>query len=412
MEAVMQRNRSCRACKGEELTKILDLGRTALANAFLAKEQFPHERSFPLQVYFCNRCSLVQLIDVVAPEILFSHYAYFTSASSKTLPAHFMTLAEDLAGDPGNRFVVEIGSNDGVLLRTLKERGIDILGVEPAVNVAEVANAQGVETINDFFTESLARRIVTGKGRADVVIANNVVAHIDNLEDLIRGVGVLLKDSGRFIFEVHHVADLIANKGFDQIYHEHLSYFSLTVLRKLFQRFDMNIFDVKIVPIHGQSLRVCAGRRRIFPESSRSVRELLDDEESLELHEVRTYLRFASEVESIKRGLLDLLRGLKSESKRIIGYGAPAKGNTLLNYCGIGPETLDYVIDTTPSKQNLFTPGVHIPVVAPEKLKEDKADYLLLLAWNYAEEIFKKEETLRAKGVKFIVPIPEPRIVS
>jgi len=411
-EAVMQRNHGCRACKGEELTRILDLGRTALANAFLAEEQFPREKTFLLQVYFCNRCSLVQLIDVVPPEILFSHYAYFTGASSKTLPKHFMTLAQDLAGDPGNRFVVEIGSNDGVLLRTLKECGIDILGVEPAVNVARVANAQGVETINDFFTESLAREIVKEKGRADVVIANNVVAHINDLEDLIRGVGVLLKDSGRFVFEVHHVADLIANKGFDQIYHEHLSYFSLTVLWKLFQRFDMNVFDVKVVPIHGQSLRVCVGRRQIFPESSRSVRELLDGEERGKLNDVRTYLRFASEVESIKRSLLDLLRRLKSENKRIIGYGAPAKGNTLLNYCGIGPETLDYVIDTTPAKQNLFTPGAHIPVYAPEKLKEDKADYLLLLAWNYAEEIFKKEEALRAKGVKFIVPIPEPRIVS
>jgi SAM-dependent methyltransferase len=323
-----------------------------------------------------------------------------------------MTLAQDLAGDPGNRFVVEIGSNDGVLLRTLRERGIDILGVEPAANVAQVANAQGVETINDFFTESLARQVVKGKGQADVVIANNVVAHIDDLEDLIRGVGVLLKDTGRFIFEVHHVADLIGNKGFDQIYHEHLSYFSLAVLCKLFHRFDMNVFDVKIVPIHGQSLRVCVGRKQIFPESSRTVRQLLDDEETSKLHDVRTYLRFASEVESIKQSLLDLLRRLKSENKRIVGYGAPAKGNTLLNYCGIGPETLDYLIDTTPSKQNLFTPGVHIPVYAPEKLKEDRVDYLLLLAWNYAEEIFKKEEALRAKDVKFIVPIPEPRIVS
>jgi hypothetical protein len=174
----------------------------------------------------------------------------------------------------------------------------------------------------------------------------------------------------------------------------------------------MNVFDVKIVPIHGQSLRVCVGRKQIFPESSRAVRQLLDDEETSKLHDVRTYLRFASEVESIKQSLLDLLRRLKSENKRIVGYGAPAKGNTLLNYCGIGPETLDYLIDTTPSKQNLFTPGVHIPVYAPEKLKEDRVDYLLLLAWNYAEEIFKKEEALRAKDVKFIVPIPEPRIVS
>jgi SAM-dependent methyltransferase len=411
-EAVMQRNRSCRACKGEELTKILDLGRTALANAFLAKEQFPHERSFPLQVYFCNRCSLVQLIDVVAPEILFSHYAYFTSASSKTLPAHFMTLAQDLAGDPGNRFVVEIGSNDGVLLRALKEYGIDALGVEPAANVAQVANAQGVETLNDFFTEALSRQIVKAKGRADVVIANNVVAHINDLEDLIRGVGALLKDTGRFIFEVHHVADLIANKGFDQIYHEHLSYFSLTVLCKLFQRFDMNVFDVKIVPIHGQCLRVYVGRRQMFPESSRSVQELLKEEESRKLPDLGTYLHFGSEVESIKRSLLDLLRELKSENKRIIGYGAPAKGTTLLNYCGIGPETVDYVIDTTPSKQNLFTPGTHIPVYPPEKLKQDRMDYLLLLAWNYADEILKKEMQLREQGVRFIVPIPAPRIVS
>jgi len=411
-EPVIQRNRNCRACKGEELTKILDLGETALANAFLAREQFLRERTYPLQVYFCNRCSLVQLIDVVAPEILFSHYAYFTSASSKTLPKHFMTLAKDLAGDPRNQFVVEIGSNDGVLLSTLKGYGIGILGVEPAVNVAQVANSRGVETINDFFTESLARQIVKEKGRADVVIANNVVAHIDDLEDLIRGVGVLLKDGGRFILEVHHVADLIANKGFDQIYHEHLSYFSLTVLWKLFQRFDMNVFDVKIIPIHGQSLRVYVGRRQVFSESSRSVQELLEEEERRKLRDVATYLHFASEVESIKRSLVDLLRELKSENRRIIGYGAPAKGTTLLNYCGIGPETLDYVIDTTPSKQNLFTPGTHIPVYPPEKLKEDRMDYLLLLAWNYADEIFKKEMQLREQGIKFIVPIPAPRIVS
>lgn len=410
-QPLIQRNKTCRACKGQELTKVLDLGKTALANAFLDEKQFAEEKTFPLEVYFCDHCSLVQLIDVVAPEILFSHYAYFTSASSKTLPLHFVNLAQDLARDPQNKFIVEIGSNDGVLLKTLKGLGLDILGVEPARNVARVANAEGVETINDFFTESLAHQIVRERGHPDVVIANNVVAHVNDLEDLIRGMDVLLKENGHFIIEVHHVADLITNKGFDQIYHEHLCYFSMTALWKLFQRFDMNVFDVNVIPIHGRSLRVYGGRRRVSREPARSVLELLKDEERLKLHDVKTYLHFASEVECIKKSLLSLLKDLKAKNRRIIGYGAPAKGNTLLNYCGIGPETLDYLIDTTPSKQNLFTPGTHIPVYPPGKLREDRLDYMLLLAWNYADEIFKKEEELRKQGVKFIVPIPVPKIV-
>lgn len=401
---------NCRICDSSDLIKILDLGEMPLANAFLRKEDLNKpEQKFPLIVYFCKNCGLLQLLDVVNPEILFRHYDYLTSAS-KPLAEHFVQVGQELAQrfvKSKNDLVIEIGGNDAVLLGAIKD-DCRVLNIEPARNVAELSREKGVETIEEFFSKNLAQKILEKYGPARVIVANNVVAHIDDLKDVFEGVKFLIGEDGVFVFEVHWVGNLIGEGGFDQIYHEHVSYFSLLSLANLVSQFGLKIFDIQSVPIHGQSMRVYVGKNF---DVLKSVDEFLKKEKELGLDRPEVFLKFSEKVEKNKEELRSVLLQLKKEGKKIIGYGAPAKGNTLLNYFEIDDKILDLLTDTTPLKQGLYSPGMHIVVYSPDKIKEANPDYILLLAWNYAEAILEKEKDLRNKGVKFVIPVPEVKIV-
>lgn len=401
----------CGICSDTDFLEILNLGEMPPANAFLKEEEFDKEEKFPLAVQLCKNCKSLQLRHLVLPKILFKDYHYATSAS-RPLVEHFHKLAEEIAGDyvkSPEDLVIEIGSNDGALLSKIKNR-CKVLGIDPAKNIAEIAIKNGVPTIVDFFDTRLSKKIKSDFGEAKVVVANNVMAHINDLRDIFSGVNNILSEDGRFIFEVHWVGNLLTDGGFDQIYHEHLYYHSLHSLMVLLNSLGMTVNHVKLIPIHGQSMRVYAGQSG---ESSPAVYELLDQEKNMGLLNIRTYQKFSNKIEKNKINLIRLLKDLKRKNKKIVGYGAPAKGNTLLNYFNIGNNILEYITDTTLAKQGSYTPGSHISVVCPETLEQEgrQPDYILLLSWNYADAILEKEKKLREKGVKFIIPVPEVRIV-
>lgn len=404
----------CRICRHESLRKFLSLGPTPLANRFLTEEQLGSpEPVYPLDVYLCESCGLVQLRDVVPAELLFKNYVY-VSSTSETLPKHFRSLADEVADNfalSADSLVVEVGSNDGCLLKAFRTHGCRTVGVEPATNIAKVAQSSGIETVNEFFNEKTARTIAKQWGKAAAIVGTNVLGHIDNLHDFLCGVAILLQDAGVLICEIPYLVDLFIQREFDTIYHEHLSYFSLRPLGELFRSHDLELFDVKQVAVHGGSIRVYVRRPRPGSTSTQKVSRLLALEKELHLDAYETYVDFAHEVQSTRETLVNLLKRLKSEGKRLVGYGAPAKGNTLLNYCQIGTETLDYLVDKSSYKQGLYSPGMHIPVFPVERILEDQPDYVLLLAWNFAEEILKQQHAYRERGGKFILPIPEVKIV-
>ncbi len=403
----------CRICKSEKVDKFLSLGKTPLANSFLRKEQLDSkEPYYPLDVYFCRNCCLVQLVDVVPPEILFRDYVYFSGVSGKFIE-HCSSLAEKVSKrfslSPGS-LVIDIGGNDGTLLKQFKMRGVRVLNVEPAVNVAEIAEKEGIKTVNEFWNKETARRIRDSSGPAKIITATNVFAHNDNLDDFVGGVYELLAEDGAFIIEAPYLADLMQNSEFDTIYHEHLSYFSVMPLIYLFRKFGMKIFDIERTKIHGGSIRVYVTKDK-SAEAGEAVGELVALEKSLGFDRLETYLTFSAKVESIRKNLVSFLEKLKSDGKKVAGYGAAAKGNTMLNFCKIDTGLLDYIIDKSPHKQGLYTPGMHIPVVKPSKILEDRPDYIVILAWNFADEIMGQEKGYAASGGKFILPIPEIRVI-
>lgn len=403
----------CRICGRQTLEKFLSLGPSPLANNFLTAEQLGgREPYFPLDVCFCTTCWLVQLADIVPPEAMFTEYLYLTGAS-EPMRRHFAGLAADLAqtfSPPRGSLVVDIGSNDGTFLEQAQAHGLRGLGVEPAANVAAVAQTRGVETLHAFFDMQVAEQIVREKGSAKVVAATNVFAHVHDLDGFAAAVVRLLAEDGVFVIEVPYVVDMLDRLEFDTIYHEHLSYFAVRPLAMLFERFGMQLTHVSRLTVHGGSIRVYAqraGRRT----ASRAVSDLVAQETAQGLGALDTYKRFAQQVQGLKNELVGLLRELKTQGAKIVGYGAPAKGNTLLNFCQIGTDLLEYVIDTTPFKQGRFTPGMHIPVLPEARFQSDRPDYAVLLAWNYADDILKKEAAYRARGGKFIIPIPHPAVV-
>jgi hypothetical protein len=403
----------CRVCQQTTVEKFLSLGPTPLANRFLTREQLEEtEPSFPLDVYFCHTCGLVQLIDVVPAEVLFHDYPYLTGVSSP-MRTHFAALAEEVAHEyhvgPGS-LVVDIGSNDGTLLSGFRRFGPKVLGVEPAANVATMANAAGIETISQFFDPALAKEIARTRGPAQVILATNVFAHVHALDHFLLGVGAMLSQEGVLVIEVPYLVDMLNSNEFDTIYHEHLSYFAVRPMVALFTRFGMGIVGLKRLRVHGGSIRVAVQKSRA-PQAP-VVAQILNEEEERGLDSMDTYRDFAERVRVIGGELVDLLRSLKARGKRTVGYGAPAKGNTLLNFCKIGTEILDYVIDATPSKHGRYTPGMHIPVFPETRFRSDRPDYALLLAWNYADDILKKEVAFRERGGKFIIPIPHPAVVA
>lgn len=404
------RNTACRICGGSDLIPVLDLGSTPPANAYLREEDLDApEATFPLAISFCKNCTLVQVLDVVDPEILFKNYHYVTAASQPTI-VHFKKYAEDAIRPfltSKNDLVVDIGGNDGLLLSFLKDEA-RVLNVDPADNLAPLSEEKGVPFYTAFFTSDTADELVAQYGHAKVITANNVFAHTDPLRDVFKGVEKLLAEDGVFVFEVHWVKNLIEQGCFDQIYHEHLCFHSLHALKHLVEESGMHIFDVEIVPMQGQSLRVYVAKDRA-PHPR--VGAILAEEESAGLTKEEGYRSFTQLVQGNKQKLLSLLKELKADGKKIIGYGAPAKAHTMLNFFDIGPETLDYLVDSTPLKQGLYSPGKHIPIVHPDTLKSDTPDYVLLLVWNYADAILEKEKALREKGVKFIIPVPGVRII-
>lgn len=413
--ATIKRNSACRICKSLDLLQFLKLGPTPLANGFLTFDQLNGtEASYPLDLHYCKNCGLVQLLDIVPKESLFKHYIYYSSIS-KTFTEHCAQVAKEIverfAHSP-SPLVVEIGSNDGVFLKHVKKLNVRVTGIEPASNLAEAARSADIDTIDDFFSGRLAREIVASRGKAGVIIGMNVFSHIDDLHDLMKGAVVLLSDDGAFILEDPYFADVIENTEYDQFYHEHLSYFSIRPLVNLFDQYGMEIFDVKREPkLHGGSIRVYA-RRRSSGSMPPVVRDLMALEYRMRLDQPQRYLEFASQVTAAKKELSILLKRIKGEGKRIVGYGASSKGNVILNVCDIGPETLDYIVDATPAKQGLYTPGKHIPVLSETKFRESTPDYALLFAWNFADEILGKEVAFRESGGKFIVPVPWPKILS
>lgn len=403
----------CRICGDRNLTGFLSLGPLPTPNAYLSEEDLEKpEPTYPLDVGYCNSCGLVQLTQIVRPDIMFRNYLYIPSGS-RTMVEHFGRLAKETV----ERFnvlpealVIDIGSNDGTLLKSFRNHKARILGVDPATNLAEIAQAQGIETINDFFTEELAKKIQTERGAAKVITATNVVAHIGDLDSFFRGVETLLADDGVFIAEFPYLVDLLDKTEFDTIYQEHLSYFSVKPLLRLFERFNLKIIDIKRIDVHGGSLRMFI-EKGDYDSLPPSVAELLKLEEEKGIYKPETYRAFIERVETKREELVLLLSQLKGNGKRIVGYGASARGNILLHYFGIDRKFLDYVVDSTPYKQGLYTPGHHILIFPESKILEDQPDYALLLAWNFAEEIIKKQEEYRKRGGKFILIVPEVKIV-
>lgn len=410
----LQSTPTCRSCGAGGLAPVLDLGSTPLANSLLTAEQLGGpEPSYPLELVLCTACALVQITETVPPEVLFRDYLYFSSFSD-TMLRHAEELVGRVLAERGlgaGSLAAEVASNDGYLLQFYKRAGVPVLGIEPARNVARVAvEERGVRTVTEFFGEELARELAADGERADVLHANNVLAHVADLNGFVAGVRHILKDDGVAIVEAPYVKDLADRCEFDTIYHEHLCYFSLTALDRLFRRHELEVARVERVAIHGGSLRVSvqhAGAAAPDP----SVGALLEEERGWGVSDAEFYRRFAARVGRLKEELRGLLSGLKAEGRRVAAYGAAAKGSTLLNYFGIGRETIDFVADRSTYKQGRFMPGVHIPVVEPARLVEEAPDYVLLLTWNFAEEILRQQDEYRRRGGRFIIPVPEVRVV-
>jgi len=390
------------------------MGEMPLANAFLDKNQLDQKEDlYPLRVVWCKSCGLLQIDEIVPPEILFGNYVYI-SGTSEALRKHFEGLVTEVVNNfklNSESLVIDIGSNDGTLLKEFKKFGLKVIGIEPAVNIAKIAEENGIKTISNFFSVGIAKKIIRENGKAEAITATNVVAHSNDLDSLLKGVSYLLKDDGVFVIEVPYLVDLLENVEFDTIYHEHLSYFAVRPLKIFFKEHDFKIINVERVKIHGGTIRIFVSKKKSRYDINENINQLISLEIKKGLNEVMVYRKFAERVEKLKEDLVSLLQKLKSENKKVIGYGAAAKGNTLLNYYHIGPELIEFIADLSPMKQNKFTPGTHIPVYSPERIYEAKPDYMLILAWNFADEIIKQQSKFKEIRGKFIMPIPEVKII-
>ncbi|HZU85686.1 MAG TPA: class I SAM-dependent methyltransferase [Polyangiaceae bacterium] len=409
------RSVKCRLCGAGLTDTVVDLGMSPLCESYLSAEQLDRmEPFYPLHVWVCRACWLVQLNEYVRAEEIFTEYAYFSSYSSSWLKhaKDYVAMIADRLRLGASSLVVELASNDGYLLQYFVERGIPCLGIEPAANVAKAARERGVETEVMFFDQGSARKLADAGKKADLVIGNNVLAQVPDLNSFVAGVKVLLKPNGTCTFEFPHLMRLFDENQFDTIYHEHFSYFSLLSAEATFSRHGITIFDVEELWTHGGSLRVYG---RHTEDASRPVSQRVVDlrarEEAAGYRRVETYTRFEEQVRETKRKLLELLIASKRAGKRVVGYGAPGKGNTLLNYCGIRTDFLDFTVDRNPYKQGKFLPGTHIPIFAPERIDEYRPDRILILPWNFKDEILQQLAHVRQWGAQFIVPIPSATVL-
>lgn len=406
---------TCRLC-GSELTRtFVDLGMSPLCESYVSAEHIDSmEPFYPLHALVCDDCFLVQLKEYVTAEHIFSEYAYFSSYSTSWVDhakayCEMITSRLDLGADS---LVVELASNDGYLLKHFQPLGVPVLGVEPAANIAKVAKDLGIETIVDFFGVRLADKMAAEGRMADVIVGNNVVAHVPDLNDFVAGMPRILKPEGLITLEFPHLERLMEENQFDTIYHEHFSYYSLVSMTRLAARHDLKVVDVEELPTHGGSLRAYLAHVGSQHRESPSVQSLLDREIAKGFLEPQTYSRYAEQVKNTKRRLLSMLIELKDAGKTICGYGAPGKGNTLLNYCGIGPDFLEFTVDRNPYKHGQFTPGMHIPIHPVEAIETARPDYILILPWNLKDEIMAQMRHVGDWGAKFIIPIPEATIVD
>ena len=405
----------CRHCGATLERSFCDLGASPLANSYLTAADLGRpEKFYPLHAFVCGSCFLVQLQEFESPEAIFGDYAYFSSFSTSWLD-HARRYTEEMMARfalDGSSQIVEVASNDGYLLQYFAARHIQVLGIEPAANIADAAEKRGVPTVARFFNTETARWLVDTGRQADLLVGNNVLAHVPDLNDFVRGLKIAIKPHGRITLEFPYLRRLIAENQFDTIYHEHFSYFSLVTVTRVFATHGLRLFDVQQLPTHGGSLRVfaCHAEDRTHPDSG-AVEALLAEERTEGLDRLDTYRHFSGMVARTKRRLLQFLLKAKDEGRTVVGYGAPAKGNTLLNYCGVKPDLIDYTVDRSPHKQGRYLPGTRIPIFGPERIRETKPDYVLVLPWNLETEITQQMAEIREWGGRFVIPIPEVRIV-
>ncbi len=409
-----EKDTGCLVCAESTVEEFLDLGATALANKFPDAEDLRKpELRFPLRVGFCRGCGHVQLVERVPPAAMFTDYLYVSSASD-TLRAHFDDLAATLTarhGLAGDSLVIDIGCNDASLLCCFRDRGVRTLGVDPAENLAEFSRSTGIERYRGFFGADTAGEIVDRCGQAALITATNTFPHIPDLPGFVAGLDTALAPGGAFVLEAHYLLDLLDQLAFDTVYHEHVSYWALGPMMRLFADHGMEVVHAERLPIHHGQLRVTVMRRG-EGSADDSVADVLAAERETGIDRLETWSRFAARVDRLKTEVLDCLCGLQSEGRRLAGYGAPAKGSTLLEFLGLGPDLIDFIADRSPLKQGRYTPGSRIPIVAPDALLENPApDHVLLLAWNFEDEILAQQAEYRRRGGKFILPVPEVRIV-
>ena len=410
------KNGNCRFCGHELRHTFCDLGMSPLSNAYLKMDHLNSmEPFYPLHAYVCEQCFLVQLEEFETPENIFSDYAYFSSFSASWL-RHAEHYTEEMTarfGLGGSHQGMEIASNDGYLLQYSRAKGIPVIGVEPAANVAKVAEEKGIPTRVCFFGTETARQFVAEGVQADLLLGNNVLAHVPDLNDFVAGLKIVLKKQGLITMEFPHLLRLIRENQFDTIYHEHFSYLSLITVTQVFHRHGLRLFDVQELPTHGGSLRIfaCHGENSTYQDTG-NVEAQLEAERTAGLDALPTYVSFGDKVAATKRDLLEFLIAAKRSGKRIVGYGAAAKGNTLLNYCGVRGDFIDYVVDRSPHKQGLYLPGSHLPVKSPESVGESRPDYLLILPWNLKEEIIEQMNHIREWGGTFVIPIPRVEVIE
>ena len=411
---IIKKRNNCRGCFSKNIFNFLDLGNMPLAGGFLKKKDIIKEKKFPLKIYFCKNCGLVQILDVINPKILFEEYFYVSSVI-KSLSLHFKKYAEFLKKNyliSKSSQLLEFGSNDGVLLQHFKNsKKVKAYGIDPSKNVSKIAQNKGLNIIVDYFTQKSAKKLLKKYGKMDVVSGSNVFAHADDIHEIIKAGKILLKNNGVFIIEVHYLYDLLKDFQYDTLYHEHLSYYSISSLNIILKLGGLKIIDVQHLAMHGGGVRVICAFENSDIKVKPSVSRFIKNEIKYKLNKLETYLKFERLCKKHKEKLFKLLKNIKRSGKSIVGYGAPGRGTTLLNYCNINTNILDYIVDASPLRTGKYMPGVHIPIYNIKKGRKNPPDYFLVLAWNYLSSILEQENKLVKKGVRFIIPFPKIKII-